>query len=336
MTVSIIIPCLNEKNYIAKCLDSIVHCTYPTNNLSIYVCDGMSTDGTRDIISQYSQKYNFIHLLDNPKKTTPFALNIGLKESKAEIKIILGAHSEIYPDFIDQCLLAFKNDPAIGCVGGIIENEFDDATSEAISCAMSSVFGVGSAHFRTGTKEGFVDTVAFGAYKQVVFDTIGYFDEELVRNQDDEFNYRVIKHGFKIYLSRSIRSKYYVRARFKKLFKQYYQYGYWKVYVNTKHKTVTTTRQIIPALFVSYIIFCFFTLLIKPLLGFYLSLVFLLYTGLATFSAWRIASNLGKIPLIVYSFFILHLSYGIGYIEGVFNFLIIRKKPSKRYKKSSR
>jgi len=201
---------------------------------------------------------------------------------------------------------------------------------------MSSVFGVGSAHFRTGTKEGFVDTVAFGAYKQVVFDTIGYFDEELVRNQDDEFNYRVIKHGFKIYLSRSIRSKYYVRARFKKLFKQYYQYGYWKVYVNTKHKTVTTTRQIIPALFVSYIIFCFFTLLIKPLLSFYLSLVFLLYLGLATFSAWRIANNLGKIPLIVYSFFILHLSYGIGYIEGVFNFLIIRKKPSKRYKKSSR
>lgn len=336
MKVSVVIPCLNEKNYISKCLESLISCHYPKNDLTVYVCDGMSTDGTREIINHYSQNYNYIHLLDNPEKTTPYALNIGLKKSNAEIKIILGAHSEVYPDFIDQCLLAFKNDSAIGCVGGIIENEFDDATSEAISCAMSSVFGVGSAHFRTGTKEGFVDTVAFGAYKQEVFDAVGYFDEDLVRNQDDEFNYRVIKHGFKIYLSRSIRSKYYVRARFKKLFKQYYQYGYWKVYVNAKHKTVTTTRQIIPALFFAYLIFCLLTVFINPLLGFYSSILLMVYLGLAIVSAWHVSKKTNKIPLVVNSFFILHLSYGIGYIEGIFNFLIIRKKPSKRYKKSSR
>ena len=336
MTVSVIIPCLNEKNYISKCLESIISCDYPKNDLTVYICDGMSTDGTREIIEHYGKTNNFIHLLNNTEKTTPFALNIGIKKSTAEIKIILGAHSEIYPDFIDECIHAFKIDPSIGCVGGVIENKFNDAKSEAISGAMASVFGVGSAHFRTGAKEGFVDTAAFGAYRQEVFEKIGYFDEELTRNQDDEFNYRVIKAGFKIYLSKRIRSKYYVRARFKKLFKQYYQYGYWKVYVNTKHQTITTSRQLIPAAFVLYILLCLLILLIETQMGIYLSVVLLFYLGLAIFSAWRISMAIGKIPLIIYSFIILHLSYGIGYLEGVFNFLIIKIKPTRRLQKSSR
>jgi glycosyltransferase involved in cell wall biosynthesis len=336
MTVSITIPCLNEKDYISKCLNSIVNCTFTKNNLNVYVCDGMSTDGTREIIGQYCSQYSFIHLLNNTQKTTPFALNLGLKEGNAEIKIILGAHSEIYPDFITHCITAFEADSKIGCVGGIIENVFNDSKSESISLAMSSVFGVGTAHFRTGVKEGFVDTVAFGAYKSEVFDAVGFFDEELVRNQDDEFNYRLSKAGFKIYLSKNIRSKYYVRASFKKLFKQYYQYGYWKVFVNMKHKTITTGRQLVPAIFVLFIVS---SILITPLfsefLPFVLSIYFV-YFLLALMAAFRIVNKVKKAPQVVASFFILHISYGIGYLEGIVNFMLLKNKPVNRLSKTSR
>jgi glycosyltransferase involved in cell wall biosynthesis len=336
MTVSIVIPCLNEKNHIAKCLDSIIHSTYPQHKLSVYVCDGMSTDGTREIIAQFCSQYSFIHLLDNNQKTTPFALNLGLRKSNAEIKIILGAHSEIYPDFIKQCLVAFEVDREIGCVGGIIENVFNDSKSESISLAMSSVFGVGTAHFRTGLKEGFVDTVAFGAYKSEVFDAVGFFDEELVRNQDDEFNYRMSKVGFKIYLSKNIRSKYYVRASFRKLYKQYYQYGYWKVFVNVKHQTVTTVRQLVPAMFVLFIIGSLIvTNLFSGLYPFVLS-IYCIYFLLALIAAFRIVSSTKNVPQVIVSFLILHVSYGIGYLEGIVNFILLKNKPGKRLRKSSR
>jgi GT2 family glycosyltransferase len=218
----------------------------------------------------------------------------------------------------------------------MIENVFNDSKSESISLAMSSVFGVGTAHFRTGVKEGFVDTVAFGAYKSEVFDAVGFFDEELVRNQDDEFNYRVSKAGFKVYLSKKIRSKYYVRASFKKLFKQYYQYGYWKVFVNIKHKTVTTGRQLVPAFFVLFIVS---SILITPFFSVFLPFVlsiYFIYFMLALMAAFRIVNKAKNTPQVVASFSILHVSYGIGYLEGILNFILLKNKPGNRLSKTSR
>jgi GT2 family glycosyltransferase len=119
---------------------------------------------------------------------------------------------------------------------------------------MSSVFGVGNAHFRTGGKSGCVDTVAFGAYRREVFERVGFFDEELARNQDDEFNYRVVQGGFKIFLDPAIQSDYFVRGSISKLYKQYDQYGYWKVFVNKKHGAVTTLRQLAPPLWVLFLL----------------------------------------------------------------------------------
>jgi glycosyltransferase involved in cell wall biosynthesis len=325
ISVSITIPCRNEEHYIAKCLQSIVDCTYDKSHLTVFVCDGMSSDNTKAIILEFAQNYPFIHLIENSKKTTPFALNLGLKANNANIKIILGAHAEIYPDYINQCLQAFKFDEKIGCVGGVIENVYENQTAEIIGKAMSSGFGVGNAHFRTGQMDGFVDTVAFGAYKKEVFEKIGYFDEELIRNQDDEFNFRLLKHGFKIYLFRAIRSKYYVRASFKKLYKQYFQYGYWKVYVNKKHKTITTLRQIVPLLFVIYLIIGAILALLHPLiLNLYL-LVMVLYFFAGIYSAFKQNQKINTILGIVKTYFILHFSYGLGYLKGIIDFFMRNK-----------
>jgi glycosyltransferase involved in cell wall biosynthesis len=168
-TVAIVIPCLNEKDYILRCLVSISNQTYPSNLIQTFVCDGNSNDGTQEIIKAFSKNNPQFQLLINEQKTTPFALNLGIKNSTSDIVIILGAHSELDKDFVLYSVTSFDVDPDIRCAGGVLQNEYENVTSQIIGSAMSSSFGVGNAHFRTGAKNGFVDTVAFGAYKKEIF-----------------------------------------------------------------------------------------------------------------------------------------------------------------------
>jgi glycosyltransferase involved in cell wall biosynthesis len=337
--VAIVIPCRNEEQYISKCLDSVLACNYPKEFLEVLVCDGLSDDRTTEIVKNYSLKYPFIRLLVNHKRTTPFALNIGIKGSNADIIIILGAHAEISEDYLTNCINIFNIDPQIGCVGGLLEHISEDEKTATIAMAMSSTFGVGNAYFRTGEKEGFVDTVAFGAYKKEVFENIGLFDEELVRNQDDEFNYRLIKAGYKIYLSRETKTRYYVRTSFIKFFKQYFQYGYWKVYVNKKHKTITTMRQLIPAAFVLFLLIgslisLFSTVFLKIFLAF--TILYFLLGIISAISINKKESSIKNTLSIMFSYLILHLSYGIGYINGLIRFAVMGIAPSNRSAKTSR
>jgi cellulose synthase/poly-beta-1,6-N-acetylglucosamine synthase-like glycosyltransferase len=329
-TVSIVIPCLNEKNYILRCLQSIVAQSYPENLITTYVCDGMSNDGTRELIMDFAKAHQQFTLLDNIKKNTPFALNLGIKASAAEIIIILGAHSELDIRFVEKSVASFEIDPAIMCTGGVLENVYENETSQMIGAAMSSSFGVGNAHFRTGNKSGFVDTVAFGAYKREIFDKVGLFDEELIRNQDDEFNFRVTNAGYKIYLNHEIKCRYFVRASFTKLYRQYYQYGYWKVFVNKKHKTITTVRQLIPMFFVLYLMLFVASIFTYKFIFLAMSAFGLLYVLLAFLFAARSVSSFGAIFGIAFTFFILHFGYGLGYLKGIFDFFILGKAIKKQ------
>ncbi len=335
-TVSVTIPCRNELNYIAKCLDSLVSCTYDKDKFQVFVCDGMSDDGTRDVIAKFARQYPFIQLIDNHQKTTPQALNLGLRQEGYDIRFILGAHAEIDEHYILRSVKCFEKDPKIGCVGGIIENAYEDQTSGYIGAAMSSSFGVGNAHFRTGSESRYVDTVAFGAYKAQVFQQVGYFDEDLVRNQDDEFNFRLHQAGFKIWLDKDIRSKYYVRASKKKLFRQYYQYGYWKVFVNKKFKQITTVRQLVPMLFVAGLLLGWIPAL-KFDAWWY---VYAFTLGLYFSSAWYYAGKKQKSVTarvnIISIFLILHIGYGLGYWEGILRFILLGKNPGKVHEKLSR
>jgi GT2 family glycosyltransferase len=333
-SIAIVIPCRNEEKYISRCIQSVLRSDYPKDKVTIYVCDGLSDDKTRSIVKNIASKESNVHLLDNHKRMTPFALNIGLKASEADVKVILGAHSEVYPDFLKENINTLKENPNADCVGGIIENVYEDKRSEIIGKAMSSPFGVGNAYFRTGSREGFVDTVAFGAYRSEVFDKIGYFDEDLTRNQDDEFNYRLIKNKGKIYLSSKIKTKYYVRGSFKKLIIQYKQYGYWKVYVNKKLKTITTYRQLMPSslyvILLSSIYFLiehFFVGIIPiEMLVFSITLL-LIYLTLGLVFAFKKAGLSKDAFLVFYTFILLHLSYGFGYLVGMIDFLVLNKTP---------
>lgn len=328
MKVSIVIPCLNEEAYIGKSLNSLLNSELDEIEMEVLVVDGMSSDRTVGIVNRLAASDARIRLLKNERRITPAALNLGITNSEnADVIIILGAHSEVEPDFIKKNIEVLITHPQAACAGGLISNVFENETAEIVGLAMSSPFGVGDATFRTGGRPGFVETVAFGAYRRNVFDQIGLFDERLVRNQDDEFNFRLIKNGGKIFFDPSIKSLYYVRSSYRKLARQYFQYGYWKVFVNRLHKTVTTWRQTIPFFFV---LFLFLGVIMTPVnkvfFGFLLTGMLAWFLGALAASIERRCPSWNWHKLILV-FFILHFSYGLGYAKGILDFLILRKMP---------
>jgi len=326
--VSIVIPCRNEEDFILRCLDSVYNSDYPAELIEVLVCDGKSDDKTPALVEEYARKKSGVRYLVNENITTPFALNLGITNSQGGVILILGAHTELAANYISECVAVFNLMPDVWCVGGVLHNVSSDELTASVSLAMSSPFGVGNAHFRTGAKDGFVDTVAFGAYRKEVFEKIGLFDEELARNQDDEFNYRLLKNGGKIWLSTATSATYYVRSSFQKLFKQYFQYGYWKVYVNKKHKSITTLRQLVPAVFVMGLFSLMVMVILFPYRWEYLVLLLGIYGAGASLFALKVAESINQFFAVLYSFFILHMSYGMGYVEGIINFIFLNKKAS--------
>jgi GT2 family glycosyltransferase len=334
-TVSVVIPCRNERAYIGACLDSLLQSDQTGYLLQVIVADGMSDDGTQEVLADYARRSPNIHWIENPARITPVAMNLGFHHLPFDYGMIMGAHSTLEPDYIRLCLEKLQSDPAIGCTGGLIRNSYADSRSMLIGKAMSSRFGVGNAYFRTGGHDGPVDTVGTAMYPKHVLDEVGYFDEQLVRNQDDELNFRVSKAGYTIWLLTQPQFNYVVRAQWGKLWRQYRQYGYWKVFVNRKHKAVTTLRQLVPAAFVAFLVVGAAVSWLHPAVAItYLALLGLyLLLGCAVSVK---AVGQGKAPLLMYTFLILHLSYGLGYWQGIWQFLILRKRPASGAKKLSR
>lgn len=300
------------------------------------VADGGSNDGTLHKLAELARVFPQVRVVDNPKRFTPVALNLGVQATDSDVVVILGAHAELSVDFIEQCINALTLRPDAGCVGGVIKNVHENRTAAIVSRAMQSPFGVGNARFRTGGNAGYVDTVAFGAYRREVFQTIGLFDEDLVRNQDDEFNYRLIKAGYKVWFDPEIRSKYYVRASYQKLFRQYFQYGYWKVFVNRKHKAVTTWRQLVPFAFVLWLVTASTLAFITPTFVPLLTLPALIWLLAALAAGILVGTPSRDLPGLTLSFLILHAAYGLGYGRGIFEFLLLRRMPAADQHKVSR
>ena len=195
--ISVICPIYNEERYIGKCIDSVLEQDYSKEDMEVLFVDGMSTDRTREIVVEYAGRYPFVRLLDNPGRIVPAALNIGIGAAKGEVIIRLDAHA-IYPKNYFSVLVRKLNELRADSVGGVCRTlpVRDTSVCRAIAMALSSSFGMGNSYFRIGaTKEMCVDTVPFGCFRREVFDKIGLFDEELVRNQDDEFNGRIVKNG---------------------------------------------------------------------------------------------------------------------------------------------
>lgn len=334
-TVSIVIPCRNEEKYIGGCIESFIKQTYPKDLFEVLVCDGMSNDNTRKIVKGYEKQYDNVKLVDNKGLTAPKGMNEGIRKSKSDVIIIFGAHAFADKNFILNNVKKLYENKEIGCTGGPLDTINENDKGKAIALSMSSPFGVGNALFRYSKEETFVDTVAFGAYRREVLDEVGYFDEELVRNQDDELNFRVTEKGYKILLSPEIKGCYYSRSSFKKLWKQYYQYGFWKVRVMQKHGRTASIRHIVPLMFViTNILGIALGIFVRPILYLWL-LEVMLYIALDIISSIKVTKDDPKLMKYVpFIFPILHLSYGLGFLQGLINFYII--KSSKQVENNAR
>jgi glycosyltransferase involved in cell wall biosynthesis len=329
--VSIILPVRNEAASIERGLRAILEQDYPADRMEILIADGMSSDATRErietLVASLSHPQSSVTILDNPGKIVPTGMNIALRRARGEIIIRVDGHTIIAPDYVRQCVEILQRTQADN-VGGKMNAIGSNPFGKAVALATSTPFGVGGARFHYSDAEEWVDTVYMGAWPRRVFEKIGLFDEELVCDQDDEFNYRLRKQAGRILLSPLIRSEYTVRNTLHALWRQYYQYGYWKVRVLQKHPRQMRLRQFAPPAFVLSLLLSFFLLFI-PFPSFILhpsSFILLLYIPANLFaSLWTIlrhrSSVLGRLffllPLV---FAILHISYGLGFLIGLLKF----------------
>lgn len=323
--VSVVIPCRNEVKSIERCVQSILNSNY--KNLEVIVVDGMSEDGTREVLKDLSQKFPQVRMEDNPHQLTPYAFNIGCKAATGFYVQIVGSRNTLDPDYIPLLVQKLESHPEIACVGGDYQHVYDTEISRFITYAMESKFGVGASNYRTKKESCYVDTVGIPMYRKSIFDEVGYFDERLTRNQDDDFNFRVTQAGHKIFYVFEAKTQYYVRGSLKKLFKQFSQYGYFKVFVNKKHRTVTTLRQLVPIAFLAFLVLGLVLGAIIPAFFYLYFLVIGMYLGLGFATSMPFTNIISEVLVTQYAVFVMHMGYAWGYLKGIADFLVLGREP---------
>ncbi len=239
----------NEGPFIARALERVLAQDYPRDRMEIIVADGFSNDNTREVLADYQARYPFIQVVDNPGRIVASGLNVAIDRARGELLVRIDGHGQVAPDFVSQVVRLMEEHPEAWCGGGPIVHAGTNRFGEAVAVAMSHPLGVGLATHRFEDYEGYAEGAHFPTFRKWIFERIGKFDEGLVRTEDDEFNYRIAQAGGKVFISPRVRYVYYVRDKLGKLFRQYFQYSFWRIPVIRKHKKPTTLRQVVPPLF---------------------------------------------------------------------------------------
>lgn len=323
--VSILMPIRNEAGFIRRSLGAALAQDYPQECLEVIVADGMSTDATREIIEAMQRQYPNLRLIDNPGMIVPTGLNRAIKEARGDIIVRIDGHTIVEPDYVSECVATLQRTGADN-VGGRMDPVSEGVFGQAVALATSSPFGVGGSRFHYAQNEEWVDSVYMGAWPITVFERNGLFDEELVRNQDDEFNYRLRSQGGKVLLNPRIKSHYYNRSTARSLWRQYFQYGLWKVRVMQKHPRQMSARHFAPSVLAAALIFSAMLapfsdagrVLFALVAGAYI-LANLVASVLVALKAQNknVSQAIPQLPAI---FAILHLSYGLGFLAGLVKF----------------
>ncbi len=324
-TLSVVIPCYNEANYIENCIESLLNNGFDKTKMEILVVDGMSNDGTRELVNKLNASNSQVRLIDNPKKKTPFALNLGINNASNNYILIASAHSSFDQGYINT-LFEEKEKLSADVIGGIMETKVKNLTptSKAIKEVLSNKFGVGNALFRTGIKEAMeVDTVPFGIYETKLLQEVEGYNPQLIRNHDIELSKRLLKKGIKIMLTPATKCYYYARETYGQLAQNNYRNGKWNlltVFI-TKDFTSLSLRHFIPLIFVLSIL--------VPLLLSVLYFPFI-YLSLLAFTTYLLALVVVIIKTVdlkqttffhaLRAFVTLHFAYGIGSLVGLLGY----------------
>jgi len=332
-TVTVVIPCRNEYRHIGPCLDSVLASDYPEELLEIIVSDGMSDDGTREVLRAYQARHKNIHCIDNTGRIVPTGLNEAIRQAKGEYIVRLDAHSDYARDYIRQCVQTLKATGAAN-VGGAWRTKASGYWQSAIALGFHSPFSAGGARSRDLDYDGPVDTVIYGTWQRATLMGIGLFDEELVRNQDDELNLRLRLANHLIWQSPNIKSWYQPRRSLSALWSQYAQYGYWKVRVIQKHGKPASWRHLAPGIFlVTLISLALLSVVSTTALALFAVLLgtYLLASLAATLWACRQPRNWKFIPALPLVFAAYQFGYGYGFLRGLVDFWLLGRKGSRQF-----
>ena len=322
--ISIIVPCRNEKAHVDTFLASLLSQKLPVDaELEVLIADGHSTDGTRERLEEYAARHSWIQVLDNPERVVSTGLNRAIARASGDTIIRMDVHAHYAQDYVQQCLAVLEETGADN-VGGPAQTRARGYIQQAISAAYHSSFACGGARFHNVDYEGDVDTVTFGCWRKDIFNKIGFFDEQLVRNQDDELNLRLTRMGGRIFQSPRIRCWYETRSSLKTLAAQYSQYGYWKVRVIRKHRSPAALRHLVPAVFVGGMLTLALASLfstaarwgVGAMLGAY---VVANLAASVLICGWNRLLLLPVTPIVLATY---HFSYGFGFLGGLLDAVV--------------
>ncbi len=327
--ISIVVPCRNEVRTIKPFLESLFKQDLEGLDYEVIVADGMSDDGTHEILEKAQEEDPRIRLIDNPSRIVSTGLNAAIYAAHGDIVIRMDVHTEYKEDYIRRCVEVLDMTGADN-VGGACIAKGKGYVGTAIAAAFQCAFAVGGARWHRPSHKGLVDTVHLGCWRREVLQRIGFFDESLARNQDDELNLRIVRAGGTIWQAPEIVSWYHPRSSFASLFRQYFQYGFWKVAVIRKHRLPASWRHLVPGTFV--LANCVF-----------LAALILRGSSVLTWPSW--SANVGAgmdaiylcaslffalitarekgwvlFPLLPLVFAIYHLAYGVGFLAGTVYF----------------
>jgi len=320
MDIGIVIPSYNDGPFLARLFESL-YTTSAGATFQPVIVDDQSDDGTRDVLRRLQASHPSLRVVDNPARITAAAMNRGIELSTADLVAILGAHT-LYPDdYLATCQELLTEHPDADCSGGTIESRGGSPFGRAVAFAMSHPAGVGNARHRYPGYEGYAEGACFPVFRRAALLRTGLYDTALVRNQDDDLNYRFRKAGGRVFISHRARCVYFVRESAGALFRQYYQYGAWRLRVLRKHGEVASWRQLAPVVFYAWLCLSIvLTPMVASALRVWLWAPALAYGAMLVTTLLLSAPTLGwpsalRVPLAMAT---MHFAYALGFASALF------------------
>jgi succinoglycan biosynthesis protein ExoA len=320
MTISFIVPVRNEEDYIRASLKSLVDQSYPVSSCEIIVVDGRSSDRTREIIEEICERNPQVRCLDNPAGIVPTAMNIGIRAARGEVIIRADGHNAYPRDYAANCVKYLAQTDADNVGGPCLTLAADESFSARLVAAiLSSPFGVGDSKFRTGGKEGFVDTVPFGAFRREIFDRVGMFNEKLVRNEDNDLNARIRKAGGTIYLAPALTTHYHPVKNFLSLLKYEFQASQWHIFTLRENRESMGLRHFAPAVFLLLLLLLLLASFVSATPPAFLIGILCAYilTGFYFSLRAKTEGNWDVALIQPFATFCFHIAYGAGTLLGL-------------------
>ena len=320
--VSIVIPCRNEEPFIGPCLESIVVSDYPKTDLEVLIVDGMSQDGTRAIIEEYTRRYEWVRRIDNPRGIIPVAMNLGIAAARGAVIMKMDAHSTYDPLYITICM-RYLDTHRVDGVGGVLRTvpRRPSLAGRSIAASLSHVFGAGTSYFKTGVlRPRLVDAVAFGCYRRGVFEKVGLYNEDLVRSSDADLNVRLRQAGCRLLLVPEAVACYYAESNMARYWGRNYADGLWVTYPLKFGSRVFSLRHLVPMFFVSTLIGVTALTLLSPRFLWVLVGVLGSYAVASAVSSVQIAwaeRSPGLLLAAPVAFAVRHVGHGLGCLVGL-------------------